>query len=185
MFELLSSGEIDALRKFCRATDYLSATQIYLQDNILLERPLTAADIKQRLLGHWGTCPGINFLYAHVYRSIKVHDADMMVVVGPGHGFPAIQANLFMEKSLTRFYPKQIPYSKKGIREICSRFSAPYGYPSHANPAAPGAILEGGELGYSLSVAYGAILDHPEIALNHWGKPLFIALSAPFTYFGE
>lgn len=165
MFELLSSTEIDALRKFCRATNYLSAAQIYLQDNILLERSLSSADIKQRLLGHWGTCPGINFLYAHVYRSIKVHDADMMVVVGPGHGFPAIQANLFMEKSLTRFYPKEIPYSKKGIHEICSKFSAPYGYPSHANPAAPGAILEGGELGYSLSVSYGAILDNPELIL--------------------
>jgi len=165
MFNILSPIEVEALRKFCRATNYLSASQIYLHDNILLEKPLKSTDIKPRLLGHWGTCPGINFLYAHVYRSIALHNSDMMVVVGPGHGFPAIQANLFMEKSLTRFYPKQIPYSKQGIKEICSKFSAPYGYPSHANPAAPGAILEGGELGYSLSVSYGAILDNPDLIL--------------------
>ena len=147
MFNILSPKEVDALQKLCRATNYLSTAQIYLKDNILLEKPLKEGDIKPRLLGHWGTCPGINFLYAHVYRSIATHNANMMVVVGPGHGFPAIQANLFVEKSLTRFYPKQIPYSIKGIEEICSKFSAPYGYPSHANPAAPGAILEGGELG--------------------------------------
>ncbi len=165
MFNILSSAEVDALRKFCRATNYLSAAQIYLHDNILLENPLKFSNIKPRLLGHWGTCPGINFLYAHIYRSIAINNNNMMVVVGPGHGFPAIQANLFMEKSLTRFYPKQIPYSKKGIQEICSNFSAPYGYPSHANPAAPGAILEGGELGYSLSVSYGAILDNPDLVL--------------------
>ena len=166
MFKILSPTQVDALQKFCRATNYLSAAQIYLHDNILMENSLKASDIKPRLLGHWGTCPGINFLYAHVYQTIKTHNTDMMVVVGPGHGFPAIQANLFMEKSLTRFYPKQIPYSTKGIEEICSRFSAPYGYPSHANPAAPGAILEGGELGYSLSVSYGAILDNPDLILT-------------------
>ncbi len=165
MFEILSPAETDALKKLCRATNYLSTAQIYLHDNILLKKPLKASDIKPRLLGHWGTCPGINFLYAHVYRSIAKHNTNMMVVVGPGHGFPAIQANLFVEKSLSRFYPKQIPYSLKGIEEICSKFSAPYGYPSHANPAAPGAILEGGELGYSLSVSYGAILDNPDLVL--------------------
>ncbi len=166
MIKPLTNVELDALEKFCRASNYLAAAQIYLKDNILLERPLKAEDIKARLLGHWGTCPGINFLYAHIYRVIKKYDKEMMYVVGPGHGFPALQANLFMEKSLTNFFPKVIPYSLKGMTEICEKFSAPYGYPSHANPAAPGAILEGGELGYSLSVSYGAVLDNPDLILT-------------------
>ena len=166
MINPLSNIELDALKKFCRASNYLSAAQIYLRDNVLLERPLKDNDIKARLLGHWGTCPGINFVYAHINRVIKKHEKEMMYVVGPGHGFPALQANLFMEKSLTNFFPKIIPYSIKGMKEICEKFSAPYGYPSHANPAAPGAILEGGELGYSLSVAYGAVLDNPDLILT-------------------
>ncbi len=159
----ITASEIEALKKFVRATDYLSAVQIYLKDNVLLKRPLRSTDIKPRLLGHWGTCPGINFVYAHLNRLIKKTDSDFLYVVGPGHGFPALQSNLFIEGSLTHYYPKTIPYNEKGLREICSKFSAPYGYPSHANPAAPGAILEGGELGYSLSVAFGSVLDNPDL----------------------
>ncbi|MFH0834221.1 MAG: phosphoketolase family protein [Patescibacteria group bacterium] len=155
--------EIRALEKFCRATDYLSVAQIYLRDNFLLERKLEPTDIKPRLLGHWGTCPGINFVYANVNRLIQKTGDNFMYIVGPGHGFPAVQANLFLEKALSHFYPEKIPFSKKGIAEICGRFSAPYGYPSHSNPSAPGTILEGGELGYSLAVAFGSVLDNPKL----------------------
>jgi xylulose-5-phosphate/fructose-6-phosphate phosphoketolase len=160
---MVTFKEIDALKKYVRATNYLAVSQIYLKDNVLLSRPLKSDDIKPRLLGHWGTCPGINFVYANINRLIIKNNAKMLYVVGPGHGFPAMQANLFIEKSLTHFYPEKIPFNEKGIREICSKFSAPYGYPSHSNPGAPGAILEGGELGYSLAVSYGSILDNPDL----------------------
>ncbi|MCF7845763.1 MAG: phosphoketolase family protein [Candidatus Peribacteraceae bacterium] len=159
----LKKTEIAALEKFVRATNYLSVAQIYLRDNFLLERPLRSTDIKPRLLGHWGTCPGINFVYAHINRLIQKTGGDFLYIVGPGHGFPAVQANLFLEKSLSHFYPQKIPFNKKGLAEICGRFSAPYGYPSHSNPEAPGTILEGGELGYSLSVAFGSVLDNPKL----------------------
>lgn len=153
-----------ALSKYIRATDYLSAVQIYLQDNFLLERPLTPEDIKPRLLGHWGTCPGINFTYAHLNRAIINHDLKMMFVLGPGHGFPAIQANLFLEGTLSKYY-NNIPKGSAGIAEISKKFSWPYGFPSHSNPEAPGVILEGGELGYSLATSYGAILDNPDLVV--------------------
>ena len=159
----IKQTEIDSLKKYVRAANYLSVAQIYLKDNILLKEPLKSEHIKPRLLGHWGTCPGISFVYAQINRLIKNQKASFLYVVGPGHGFPAIQANLFLEKSLSKFYPEKIPYNEKGIEEICKNFSAPYGYPSHSNPAAPGAILEGGELGYSLSVSFGAVLDNPDL----------------------
>nr|HPO06294.1 phosphoketolase family protein [Candidatus Gracilibacteria bacterium] len=157
---------LSALEKYVRLTNYLSVAQIYLRDNIFLERPLCFDDIKPRLLGHWGTCPGINLVYAHLNRLAVINSAKMMLLVGPGHGFPAIQSNLFVEGSLSHFYPEKIAYTKAGIREICENFSAPYGHPSHANPEAPATILEGGELGYSLSVAYGAALDHPDLIVS-------------------
>ncbi len=163
MSKKISPQEVLSLKKYVRATNYLAVAQIYLRDNILLEKELKSEDIKPRLLGHWGTCPGINFVYANINRLIVKNNAKFLYVVGPGHGFPAIQANLFIEKSLTNFYPKKIPYNKEGVREICSKFSAPYGYPSHSNPAAPGAILEGGELGYSLSISFGSVLDNPDL----------------------
>ncbi|MBU2706317.1 phosphoketolase family protein [Zooshikella marina] len=155
--------EVKALKKFVRAANYLSVSQIYLKDNLLLERPLQHTDIKPRLLGHWGTCPGINFLYANVNRLIVKHQRDFMCLIGPGHGFPAVQANLFIEGSLSHYYPDVIPYSEEGMKDICRKFSQAYGYPSHANPEAPGQILEGGELGYALAVAWGAVLDNPEL----------------------
>lgn len=155
--------EINALKKYVRATNFLATSQIYLKQNVLHKRPLAHSDIKPRLLGHWGTCPGINFVYANINRLIVKHNRPFIYLVGPGHGFPAVQANLFLEGSLSHFYPETIPYNETGIEDICKKFSAAYGYPSHANPEAPGQILEGGELGYSLSVGWGAVLDNPDL----------------------
>ncbi len=152
--------EFQLLKKYVRATNYLSTTQIFLQDNFLLEREIRPEDIKPRLLGHWGTCPGINFVYAHLNRIIKKHQHEILFIIGPGHGFPALQANLFLEGSLSKYHP-DIQKDAAGIAKISKDFSWPYGFPSHSNPSAPGVILEGGELGYSLSTAYGSILDNP------------------------
>ena len=153
------------LSKFIRAADYLSAAQIYLRGNYLLEEPLKPEHIKSRLLGHWGTCPGINFTYAHLNRAIIAHDLNMMFVLGPGHGFPAVQANLFLEGTLSKYY-ESVPQDSTGIAHMAKQFSWPYGFPSHSNPEAPGVILEGGELGYALSTAYGAILDNPDLIVT-------------------
>jgi xylulose-5-phosphate/fructose-6-phosphate phosphoketolase len=150
------------LEKYLRAANYISAAQIYLRGNYLLREPLSRGDIKPRLLGHWGTCPGINFAYAHLNRAIIEHDLSMMFVLGPGHGFPAIQANLFLEGTLAKYYP-EAPRSEVGLAHLIGKFSWPYGFSSHSNPEAPGVILEGGELGYSLATAYGAILDNPDL----------------------
>jgi xylulose-5-phosphate/fructose-6-phosphate phosphoketolase len=153
------------LEKFIRAADYLSAVQIYLRGNYLLNEPLKREHIKPRLLGHWGTCPGINFTYAHLNRAIIEHDLDMMFVLGPGHGFPAVQSNLFLEGTLSKYY-KNISRDKDGIADMSKLFSWPYGFPSHSNPEAPGVILEGGELGYALATSYGAILDNPGLIVS-------------------
>ena len=151
------------LDQFIRATNYLSVAQIFLQDNFLLERPLIPADIKPRLLGHWGTCPGINVIYAHLNLLIKQKAINQAIfVLGPGHGFPALQANLFLEQALERV-DHQATLTPQGIAYIAKNFSWPYGFASHANPEAPGVISEGGELGYSLSTAFGAVLDQPEL----------------------
>ncbi len=145
--------EITAIKKQVRLADYLACAQIFLKDNFLLEEPLQQEHIKERLLGHWGTCPGINLVYANINRLINKHaDTDFLYIVGPGHGFPAFQANLFLEGSLNT-----------DLNEMVRNFSTPYGYPSHLNPEAPGVILEGGELGYSLSVAAGSVLDNPKL----------------------
>lgn len=151
-----------AIQQYVRAANYLSAIQIFLQNNVLLESPLSSDDIKPRLLGHWGTCPGINFVYAHLNALITEHDLEMMFVLGPGHGFPALQANLFLEQTLALHY-QSATHTPAGIAHIAQNFSWPYGYPSHSNPGAPGVILEGGELGYSLSTSYGAALDNPNL----------------------
>ena len=145
--------EITIIKKQVRLADYLSVAQIFLKDNFLLQEPLTQNHIKERLLGHWGTCPGSNLVYANINRLIRKHtDNDFLYVVGPGHGFPAFQANLFIEGSLDATLP-----------DMVRKFSVPYGYPSHLNPEAPGVILEGGELGYSLSVSAGSVLDNPKL----------------------
>ncbi|HBM45362.1 MAG: hypothetical protein UT05_C0011G0006 [Parcubacteria group bacterium GW2011_GWF2_38_76] len=153
---------IEAIKKHVRATNYITASQIYLQDNFLLNKPLKHEHIKPRLLGHWGTCPGINFVYANLNHLIKKTGANIMFLLGPGHGFPALQANLFMEGTLRKYFP-EATQDEKGLAYISKQFSWPYGFPSHSNPATPGVILEGGELGYALSTAYGAVLDNPEL----------------------
>lgn len=152
----------NVLDKFVRAADYIAATQIYLRDNYLLREPLRPEHIKPRLLGHWGTCPGINFTYAHLNRAIIAHDLQVLFVLGPGHGFPAIQANLFLEGTLSKYYP-DIKRDQTGLAKMVRAFSWPYGFPSHSNPEAPGVILEGGELGYALATSYGSILDNPNL----------------------
>jgi xylulose-5-phosphate/fructose-6-phosphate phosphoketolase len=155
-------NEIESIKKYVRAANYLSAAQIYLQDNFLADRKLKFSDIKPRLLGHWGTCPGINFVYANLNNLIRKHNAEMIFVLGPGHGFPAVQANLFIEGTLAKYYPQASP-NVSGLGYIMKNFSWPYGFPSHSNPGAPGVILEGGELGYALSTSYGAVLDNPNL----------------------
>jgi xylulose-5-phosphate/fructose-6-phosphate phosphoketolase len=154
--------EIEKIKKFVRATNYLSVGQIYLQDNFLLKEKLSFDHIKSRLLGHWGTCPGINFVYACLNNLIIKTKAEMLFVLGPGHGFPAIQSNVFMEGTLGKYY-KEAGISESGIAYITKNFSWPYGFPSHSSPMTPGVILEGGELGYSLSTSYGAVLDNPDL----------------------
>src|SRR3989344_5018478 len=141
-------NNIESIKKYVRAANYISAAQIYLLHNVLLEKKLSFDDIKPRLLGHWGTCPGINFVYANLNYLIKKHQAEMLFILGPGHGFPALQANLFLEGTLGVYYP-EATRTTSGIEYISRNFSWPYGFPSHSNPEAPGVILEGGELGYS------------------------------------
>jgi len=156
------SKSIQAIKKYVRLANYITVSQIYLQDNFLLSRELTFDDIKSRLLGHWGTCPGINFVYANLNYLIKKYEQEMLFILGPGHGFPGLQANLFIEGTLKKFYP-EATLDENGLAYISKNFSWPYGFPSHSNPGSPGVILEGGELGYSLSTAYGAILDNPNL----------------------
>ncbi len=158
----LMNEAIESIKKYVRATNYLTAAQVYLKDNFLLKRKLSFGDIKPRLLGHWGTCPGINFIYANLNYLIKKHRADILFVMGPGHGFAALQANLFLEGTLEKYYPLATR-DEKGIGYVVKNFCWPYGFPSHSNPGAPGVILEGGELGYALSTAYGAVLDNPDL----------------------
>lgn len=153
---------LESIKKYIRATNYLTAAQIFLKDNFLLERPLTFDDIKPRLLGHWGSGPGVNLIYSHLSHLIAKHDQEMLFVLGPGHAYPALQANLFMEGSLQRYYP-DASQTYEGIGYICRNFSWPYGFPSHSSPHTPGVILEGGELGYSLATSYGAVMDNPDL----------------------
>src|SRR5437763_4915155 len=147
----------DLLRKmdaYWRAANYLSVGQIYLVDNPLLKEPLTLKHVKPRLLGHWGTTPGLNFLYVHLNRAIKQHDLDMMYIIGPGHGGPSLVAQAYLEGTYTEVYPN-ITQDEEGIRKLFKQFSFPGGIPSHVAPETPGSIHEGGELGYSLSPAFG------------------------------
>lgn len=158
----MNNHEKHAISQYLRAANYLTAAQIFLKDNFLMERELTFDDVKSRLLGHWGSCPGINFAYAHLSRFSKKYDQSVMYVVGPGHGFPGLQANLFMEGTLSHFDPT-LPQNMDGLARLCREFSWPYGYPSHSNPETPGVILEGGELGYALSTSFGAVMDNPDL----------------------
>ena len=147
---------------YWRAANYLSVGQMYLYDNPLLKRPLQLSDIKHMLLGHWGTTPGQNFIYAHLNRVINKYDLDMIYVSGPGHGGPAVVANTYLEGTYSEIYP-EISQDEKGLQKLFLQFSFPGGIPSHASPECPGSIHEGGELGYSLSHAFGAVFDNPEL----------------------
>lgn len=155
--------EIENIKKYKRLSDYLSAAQIYLKDNFLLEKKLEWKHIKSKLLWHWGTVPGQNFIYANINNLICKTWAECLYISGPWHWFPAVQSNLFIEWTLSKIYWEQIPYNKDWISEIIWKFSWPYGYPSHLNPWAPWAILEGGELWYSLSTAFWAVFDNPNL----------------------
>ena len=150
------------MHAYWRAANYLSVGQIYLQDNPLLETPLKFEHIKPRLLGHWGTTTGINFIYVHLNRLIKEHDLNMIYVIGPGHGGPGLVAHSYLEGSYTERYPA-IERDRNGLRRLFRQFSWPYGVPSHVSPETPGSIHEGGELGYSLVHAYGAAFDNPDL----------------------
>lgn len=152
--------EIERLRRRIRACDFLSVAQIYLKDNFLLTRPLSVDDIKPRLLGHWGTCHGINVAYTNMKYRYR-NDPNFSFVLGPGHGFPALQANLFLDGELAKVDEKA-KVNMAGVEYICKSFSWPDGFPSHASPFTPGIITEGGELGYALANAYGVALGHPE-----------------------
>lgn len=158
----LSDADNHALQKFRRAANYIAAAMIFLKDNSLLKRDLKFDDIKPRLLGHWGTCPGLTLVYSHLNLLIRNHDLDMVYVVGPGHGAPAILANLWLEDSLSKFYP-EYTRDAKGLATLINGFSTTGGFPSHINAETPGAIHEGGELGYALSVSFGAIMDKPDL----------------------
>jgi xylulose-5-phosphate/fructose-6-phosphate phosphoketolase len=147
---------------YFQAANYLSVGQIYLQDNALLREPLRREHVKSRLLGHWGTCPGLNFLYLHLNRIIREHELDILFVTGPGHGGPAVLANVYLEGVYTEIYP-HITQDEAGLRRFFRQFSFPGGVPSHAAPETPGSIHEGGELGYSLAHAFGAVFDNPDL----------------------
>ena len=150
------------MHAYWRAANYLSVGQIYLKSNPLLATPLTLADVKPRLLGHWGTTPGLNLLYVHLNRLITAHDLNMIYVIGPGHGGPGIVANTYLEGSYTERYPA-IEQNRHGMARLFRQFSWPHGIPSHVAPETPGSIHEGGELGYALAHAYGAAFDNPEL----------------------
>jgi xylulose-5-phosphate/fructose-6-phosphate phosphoketolase len=156
----LSPGTLERIDAYWRAANYLSVGQIYLLDNPLLREPLRIAHIKPRLLGHWGTTPGQNFVYAHLNRAIRQYDLDMIYLAGPGHGGPAIVANTYLEGTYSEIYPA-VTRDEAGLKRLFRQFSFPGGIPSHVAPETPGSIHEGGELGYSLSHAFGAVFDNP------------------------
>ena len=158
----LTQQQLALMNAYWRAANYLSVGQIYLKDNPLLDHPLTLDDVKPRLLGHWGTTPGLNFLYLHWNRLIRERDLNMIYIIGPGHGGPGIVANTYLEGSYTEVYP-HIEQNKDGLKRLFRQFSWPYGIPSHVAPETPGSIHEGGELGYSLVHAYGAAFDNPDL----------------------
>ena len=158
----LSAEEVQLLNAYWRASNYLSVGQIYLYDNPLLREPLKLQHVKPRLLGHWGTTPGLNFIYVHLNRVIKLRDLNVIYVTGPGHGGPGLVANTYLEGTYSEFYP-DISQDETGMKKLFKQFSFPGGIPSHVAPETPGSINEGGELGYSLAHAYGAVFDNPDL----------------------
>ncbi|MGH8759608.1 MAG: phosphoketolase, partial [Burkholderiales bacterium] len=162
MASVLAEKELLLIDAYWRAANYLSVGQIYLYDNPLLKKPLTRAHIKPRLLGHWGTTPGLNFIYVHLNRIIKEQNLNMIYIAGPGHGGPGIVANAYLEGTYSEVYPN-VSQDEQGLKRLFKQFSFPGGIPSHVAPETPGSIHEGGELGYALSHAYGAVFDNPDL----------------------
>ncbi|PWK72831.1 phosphoketolase family protein [Aminobacter sp. AP02] len=162
--DTIETRELELIHRYWQAANYLSVGQIYLLDNPLLREPLKPEHIKPRLLGHWGTTPGLNFIYAHLNRVINARDLDMIYICGPGHGGPGMVANTYLEGSYSEIYP-EIGRDIDGIRKLFRQFSFPGGIPSHAAPETPGSIHEGGELGYALVHAYGAAFDNPDLVV--------------------
>src|SRR6185437_13669740 len=160
MANALSDNERTLMDAYWRAANYLSVGQIYLYDNPLLKQTLTKEHIKPRLLGHWGTTPGLNFIYVHLNRLIKKHDLNMIYITGPGHGGPGLVANAYLEGTYSEVYPNISP-DEEGMKRLFTQFSFPGGIPSHVAPETPGSIHEGGELGYAVSHAFGAAFDNP------------------------
>jgi xylulose-5-phosphate/fructose-6-phosphate phosphoketolase len=160
--QALSPEMLERINAWWRAANYLSVGQIYLLDNPLLRQPLKPEHIKPRLLGHWGTTPGLNFIYAHLNRIIKQYDLDMIYITGPGHGGPALVASTYLEGAYSEFYPN-VSQDAEGLKRLFRQFSFPGGIPSHTAAETPGSIHEGGELGYSLAHAYGAVFDNPDL----------------------
>ncbi|KAK0649233.1 XFP N-terminal domain-containing protein [Cercophora newfieldiana] len=162
----LSEDVANSLSAFQRAACYIAAAMIFLRDNVLLEKELQLDHVKPRLLGHWGTCPGLILVWSHLNLLIRDHDLDMIYVIGPGHGAPAALAALWLEGSLERFYPGEYGRDADGLRNLITRFSVPGGFPSHINAETPGSIHEGGELGYALAVSFGAVMDKPDLIVT-------------------
>src|SRR3954451_2006809 len=160
----LSADDLRKMDAYWRASNYLSVGQIYLLDNPLLKKPLQREHIKPRLLGHWGTSPGLNFLYVHLNRVIQRDDLSMIYIIGPGHGGPSLVAHAWLEGTYSEYYPNIGP-DEEGMKRLFMQFSFPGGIPSHVAPETPGSIHEGGELGYSLSHAYGAAFDNPDLVV--------------------
>src|SRR6059058_733749 len=158
----LSADELRKMDAYWRASNYLSVGQIYLLDNPLLREPLKREHIKPRLLGHWGTSPGLNMLCVHLNRVIKKDDLDIIYIIGPGHGGPSLVAHAYLEGTYSEVYPN-ISQDVEGMQKLFKQFSFPGGIPSHVAPETPGSIHEGGELGYALSHAYGAAFDNPKL----------------------
>ena len=159
---VLNKEELESIDGYLRANNYLSCAQIYLLNNPLLRRPLDIKDVKPRLVGHWGTAPGQNFIYAHLNRVIKNNGLEMIYISGPGHGGQAMISNNYLEGTYTKFFP-EITEDEEGLKKMCKRFSFPGGVSSHVAPETPGSISEGGELGYSLAHGFGAVLDNPNL----------------------
>ena len=160
----LTPEVLHKLDAYWRAANYLSVGQLYLYDNPLLKQPLKLSHVKPTLLGHWGTTPGQNFIYVHLNRVIKKYDLDMIYISGPGHGGPALVGNTYLEGTYSEIYPN-ISRDEAGLKKLFTQFSFPGGIPSHVSPECPGSIHEGGELGYSLSHAFGAAFDNPELVV--------------------
>lgn len=158
----LDADMLDRMQRYWEASNYLTIGQIYLKDNPLLREPLSADHIKPRLLGHWGTSPGLNLIYVHVNRLITEQGIDAIYLAGPGHGGPALVAQVYMEGTYSEFY-QEIGEDVDGMRRLFRQFSAPGGIPSHVSVTTPGSIHEGGELGYVLTHAFGAVFDNPDL----------------------